>query len=432
MRFIVVCLLVLVPVQSRAQHPPDALPRRADLGAAIAPPERSAAARVIRMTEGSALHAAGLRTGDEVMGLDGRPFTDRIDFDRRVAALRGGQRIVLGISRGGERRQVSATLAPLGQERIPGVEVVYTQVTNARGPRQRAILTRPERAQGRLPAVLFVPWLSCDSIESPAGAAPGIDTLLHRIAAGSGWAMLRVDKPGVGDSEGVCADTDLETEIEGSRAGFAFLRAHQWIDPHRIVIMGQSFSGAFLPLVAGTHPVAGYVFINSWSRTWMERLIEFERLRLEGAGTSPGDASDQVRKLSELYVLFLEQKKTPRQVLAERPHLASVWADEPEHQYGRTAAFHHQLQEINPGRAWAAAGVPTLVMWSDADIVMHRGDHERLAALVNHNRPGSARLVIVPGADHGLAMRAADGRRTTPDVVFEAVLSFLHTLALAR
>jgi pimeloyl-ACP methyl ester carboxylesterase len=431
MRFIMVCLLALLPIESLAQHPPDALPRRADLGAAIAPPERSTPARVVRITEGSALYAAGLRAKDQVIALDGRPFTDSIDFDRRIAALRGGQRITLDTSSDGERRQVSATLAAMARERMPGVEVVYTQVTNARGPRQRAILTRPEKAQGRLPAVLFVPWLSCDSIESPEGAAPGIDTLLQRIAADSGWAMLRVDKPGVGDSEGVCADTDLETEIEGSRAGLAFLRAHPWIDPNRIVIMGQSFSGSFLPLVAGPHPVAGYVFINSWSRTWMERLIEFERLRLESAGTLPGDVSDQIRKLGELYAMFLEQKKTPRQVLAERPHLASVWTDEPEHQYGRSAAFHHQLQEINPGRAWAAVRVPTLVMWSDADIVMHRTDHERLVALVNKNRPGSARLVIVPGADHGLAVRGDDGRRTTPGSVPEAVLSFLHTLAPA-
>lgn len=428
MRLQSLCLVLLVSWPAAAQHPPDALPRRADLGAAITPPGRSAPARVARVTEGSALFVAGLRAGDEVVALDGRPFADSIDFDRRIAALRGGQHIVLDVARAGARRQVTATLTALDRERIPGVEVVYTQVTNPRGPRQRAILTRPGRATGRLPAVLFVPWLSCDSIESPGGASPGIDALLHRVAAEAGWVMLRVDKPGVGDSEGVCADTDLETEIDGSRAALAFLRAHAWVDPARIVIMGQSFSGSFLPIVAGTQPVAGYIFINSWSRTWMERLIEFERLRLEAEGLPPGDVSDQVRQLGELYALFLEQKKTPKQVLAERPQLASVWTDEPEHQYGRSARFHHQLQEINPGRAWAAVTVPTLVMWSDADIVMHRIDHERLVSLINRNRPGAAHLVIVPGADHGLGMPGADGRRTMSEIAASSVLEFLRSL----
>lgn len=432
MRLIFAGVFLLCSSATLAQHPPDSLPRRANLGASITPPERSAPARVRRVTEGSALHAAGLRAGDQVVALDGRPFADSIDFDRRMAALRGGQRVRLDILRDGSRQQVAATLAALPFERFPGIEVAYTQIANPRGPRQRAILTRPERASGRLPAVLFVPWLSCDSVEAPLGASPGIDLLLSRIATESGWVMLRVDKPGVGDSEGVCADTDLDTEIDGSRAALAFLRAHPWVDSSRIVIMGQSFSGAFLPRVAGSHPIAGYIFVNSWARTWMERLIEFERFQLEAGGMAPGDVSEHVRRLSELYALFLEQKKTPAQVLADRPHLSSVWADEPAHQYGRSAAFHQQLQEINPARLWARVSAPTLVMWSDADIVMHRSDHERIAALVNRNRDGAARLVIVPGADHGLAARAADGTRVLPEVVPRTVLEFLHALVPAR
>jgi pimeloyl-ACP methyl ester carboxylesterase len=427
MRQLTLCF-ILAATSAAAQHPPDLLPRRADLGAAIGAPERSVPAKVVRVTEGSALHVAGLRAGDEILALDGKRFEDSLDFDRRMAALRGGQRIMLDVSRDGGRRQVAAQLQPLAREQYTGVEVVYTQVTNPRGPRQRAVLTRSRGASGRLPAILFVPWMSCDSIESP-NPSPGIDSLLHRVAAESGWAFLRVDKPGVGDSEGVCADTDLDTEIAGSQAALAFLRAHPWVDSRRIVIMGHSFSGAFLPTVAGADPVAGYIFINSWSRTWMERLIEFERLQLEASGAAPADVSDRMRQFGEFYALFLEQQKTPAQVIAERPRLASIWTDEPTHQYGRPAAFHHQLQAINPARAWSQVSVPTLVMWGDADLVMHRSDHERIVAMVNRNRPGAASLVVVPGADHGVAVRGADGRRTLPEIAPRAILDFLARLA---
>ena len=82
-------------------------------------------------------------------------------------------------------------------------------------------------------------------MESPGQPTPGIDLLLRRLAAESGWVLVRVDKPGVGDSEGVCADTDLETEMAGSRAALDWMRVHPWIDPDRLVVMGQSFSGAF-------------------------------------------------------------------------------------------------------------------------------------------------------------------------------------------
>jgi len=345
-----------------------------------------------------------------------------------MASLRGGHTVTLEISRAGRNQTLSATLAPLPLERIPGIETVYTHVTNPAGLRQRAIITRPAGVASRLPAILFAPWLSCDTVESPGTPAPGIDELLVRVAAQSGWVMLRVDKPGVGDSEGVCADTDLDTEIAGSRAGLAMLRTHPWVNAERIVLMGHSFSGAFLPLIAESTPVAGYIFINSWARTWIERLLEFERLRLETAGQTPAEVSSAVRRLSEFYALFLEQRKTPGEILQERPSLGAVWRGEAGHQYGRSARFHHQLQAIDPATAWQHVSVPTLVMWGDADISMHRQDHERIVAMVNRNKAGAASLVVINGADHALAVRDAGGQRLLSAAALQATIEFLRGL----
>ncbi len=378
----------------------------------------------MRLDEGSALFVAGLRPKDEIVSLNAAPLVDPIDFDRRIAALRGGDEVRFGIRRDGKPIPLVAVLPPLPREHAPGLEIVYAHVTNPRGPRQRAILTRPRGASRRLPAILFVPWLSCDSVESPRQPPPGIDLLLQRVAAESGMVMLRVDKPGVGDSEGVCADTDLDAEMDGSRAALAWLREHAWVDPSRIILMGHSFSGAFLPEIAGSTRVAGYIVLNSWVRSWYERLIEFERLQLEAQRTPAADVTTRVLALSELYTLFLLQKKTPREVLAARPGLAAVWDDGPEHQYGRSAAFHHQLAALNPARAWSAVNVPTLAIWSEQDIVMHRRDHERLIALVNANAPGAGRLITAPG-DHGMATTDANGRRALPEAVPAAVLTFL-------
>jgi dienelactone hydrolase len=426
MRLMFVWLLLAAATPSIVTAQDDPLTRRADLGAVIRPPAATAPARVLRIAEASALHRAGLRAGDDIIALDGRRFADAVDFDRRILALRGSQTVTLQVRRDGKDLEMRAQLTALRRDQINDVDVLYTYVTNPRGPRQRAILTRPSGNTARRPAILFVPWLSCDSIESPMGPSAGIDELLYRVAAESGWVLLRVDKPGVGDSEGVCADTDLDTEIAGSQAALTWLRTHDWVDPTRIVIMGHSFSGAFLPLVAGTRPVAGYIVLNSWVRTWMERLLDFERLQAEASGMSPADVSERQRKLSEFYALFLEQQKTPRQIATERPDLASVWTDMPEHQYGRSARFHHQLQRINAARGWSSVSVPTLAMWSDADLVMHRDDHERLTALVNRNRPGAAEFVVVPGADHALAAPNGAGQRHLPPLALSAVQKFLN------
>jgi len=60
---------------------------------------------------------------------------------------------------------------------------------------------------------------------------------------------MRVDKPGVGESEGVCKRTDFLTELSGYRAAFDSLRKCQFIDLDRVFV-GLSNGGGTAPLVA--------------------------------------------------------------------------------------------------------------------------------------------------------------------------------------
>ena len=48
--------------------------------------------------------------------------------------------------------------------------VRYGSVTDIASRRLRTITTTPAVARGRLPTVLFVPWLSCDSVAVPPGS----------------------------------------------------------------------------------------------------------------------------------------------------------------------------------------------------------------------------------------------------------------------
>jgi hypothetical protein len=43
----------------------------------------------------------------------------------------------------------------------------------SRGYHVRTIATRPRDAPGRLPGILFVPWLSCDPVEGPEPGGDG-------------------------------------------------------------------------------------------------------------------------------------------------------------------------------------------------------------------------------------------------------------------
>src|SRR5262245_60362093 len=142
-------------------------------------------------------------------------------------------------------------------EEIPGLDSRYGALRTPQGERLRTILTRPAGTTGRLPAILFVQWLSCDSIELPAGQQDGWSRMLRRLAQESGMVLMRTEKAGVGDSEGDCATLDYETELAGHRAALAALRQSPGVDPDRIVVFGASMGGNYAPLVAAGEPLAG-------------------------------------------------------------------------------------------------------------------------------------------------------------------------------
>src|SRR5688572_7728840 len=74
----------------------------------------------------------------------------------------------------------------LAAEALPGLKTEYGELLPGDGARLRTIVTKPQQATGRLPAVLFVQWLSCDTIELRPDAQDGWSVMLRRLITESG------------------------------------------------------------------------------------------------------------------------------------------------------------------------------------------------------------------------------------------------------
>jgi pimeloyl-ACP methyl ester carboxylesterase len=381
----------------------DSLRRKGDLGLAVRPPApRKPGAEIARIRAGSAGENAGLTVGDRILAVDGLSLTDEATLSRVYERLRAGDRVRLTIRRSAHEFDRTVTVPALPQEKIEGLDVVYGSVVSDRGHRVRTILTKPGSASGRLPGLFLVGWLSCDSVESPLGEPDGFARVLRDVMTRSGFAVMRMDKPGIGDSEGpACADTDFETELAAYRSAFRTFAASPLVDPKQIFVMGMSNGGGFAPLVVGDVPVAGFIVSGGWSKTWLEHMLEIERRRLSLSGAEPGEVSRQMKGMAELYDLYLNGRRTPGDIVRERPRLAPLWNDEPAHQYGRPASFFHQLQDANLAAAWQKVRAPVLSIHGEYDWIMSREDHELIASWVNRNRPGAGRFVSIPKVDHG-------------------------------
>src|SRR5688572_32246276 len=241
-------------------------------------------------------------------------------------------------------------------EEIPGLDSRYGVLQAPDGTRLRTILTRPAGTGGRLPAILFVQWLSCDSIELPAKQQDGWSRMLRRVAQESGYAMMRTEKAGVGDSEGDCASLDYATELAGHRAALAALRRSPDVDPERIVIFGASMGGNYAPLVAAGVPVAGVMIWGGGAKTWFERMMGFERRAKELSGVPAAELDAHMHRLARFFVAYLLDGEDPAAIAREQPALAGTWekivGTDPGSHYGRPPAFHRQAAARGCAVAW--------------------------------------------------------------------------------
>ena len=199
-------------------------------------------------------------------------------------------------------------------EALPGLETEFGELRTPDGARLRTIVTRPAGAAGRLPAVLYVQWLSCDTIELSPDARDGWSTMLRELMTRSGVLWQRVDKAGVGDSRGpACSALDYETELAHHRAAFRQLLARPDVDPRRVVVFGASMGANMAPLIAADQDVAGVVVWGGGATTWYERTLRFERNALELGDTDPAMLAAEVSARAAFLTKYLiEGQRTDR------------------------------------------------------------------------------------------------------------------------
>ena len=277
------------------------------------------------------------------------------------------------------------------RESYPNVDVIYDSVRTEDGKHLRTVITKPRTGNGKLPVIFVAGWLSCDSVEAPADTKDESGLVFRGLAQFPGFVLFRVDKQGVGDSEGVCGENDFDSELAGYRAAFRALKNYDFIDTTKVYILGISNGGGFAPLVPETATeqaqVRGYISVGGWVKTWFEHMLEIERRRFALMGKSPSEVNDRMKGATTLYYEWLIKGRPVDDILREQPQLSDLWPEGKDHAhlYGRPLAFYQELQKLNLANAWSRVKVPTLVLRGAFDWIMTREDSELIAQYVNKN-----------------------------------------------
>ncbi len=383
--------------------------------------------------------AAGVRAGDVVVAVEGRAHPLAFRTEEALRAIRGGQTATLRLRREGRELEVRFSPPAERLEGIPGVHTTYGVLRRADGSRLRTLFTRPVGATGRLPAVLLADWTSCDGTEVPVQVQRGWVNLVRGIIQAPGLMVLRVDKPGTGDSEGSCADLDFDETVTYLRQALRQLQSRADVDSTRIFVFGESVGAYMAPLVAQGQHVAGVFAFGGVSPSWFERMLVFER-RQRALGGRPVDAGPAgPQRIAHFLHQYLTSTDPLDSLLAREPALRDVWSNEisfrsESRHYGRPISFHRQAQRHDFVSAFIAAQAPTLLLMGEWDQFESVEATRDVVRLINRRSPGQAELRVYPRMNHQVefhesaeeAMTGRNRRGIGADEVLADILTWMR------
>jgi pimeloyl-ACP methyl ester carboxylesterase len=384
------------------------LPRRPLVGVTVQPaPDNHI--RIAKILPGTPAALSGLTVGDILLALDDSPLDSVAAFLARVKSLKSGDHISCRVQRDGKEVNIEVILGEWPREQPGDIQVLYDAV-DAHEAKVRSLLTKPIDIARKLPAILYLQGLGCDSIEWPWSEPQLTRELIYRLTR-AGFVVMRSEKSGVGDSTGApCRDVGFQDEVALFVSALRKLKSYAFVDSENVFLFGHSAGGWVAPLVAATEPVKGIVVYGTVVRPFGEYFVENRRrnLWLRSQPDLPQLEDDQRLVAQLLHYLFAE-KRSVREVTAIHPELAAIakelFPQDDEHLIGLRSLRHfRELNEQNLARAWASLDIPVLALIGEFDIRTLPMDHEYIAAIVNARHPGKGTWQVLAKMDHGFAV----------------------------
>jgi pimeloyl-ACP methyl ester carboxylesterase len=292
-------------------------------------------------------------------------------------------------------------------EAQPDFDIEYDEAT-AGDFRVRTILTLPRRP-GKLPAVMLVQGVGCFSVDHPVTGDDAYQKILYALTR-AGYVTMRVDKPGMGDSEGgPCLEAGFHRELAAYRAGLSALKRCRFVDPGRVFLFGHSMGGVMAPLLAATEPLAGVAVYGTVFKSWLEYELENSRRQEYLRGEDPAAIEETMRARHRFLSLLYVERWPLERILEEHPEFREKWTAPPVLYAGKHHRYFQEIYDLNLAREWQKVAAPVLAIWGTSDFVSTEWDHARIAEVVNSRHPGNGAFHALPGIDHSM------NRAVTPE-----------------
>ncbi len=254
---------------------------------------------------------------------------------------------------------------------------------NANGTQLEAALFIPEGGNNQKPAVVFSPG-SGDSLFS--NYAEGfIETFILEVFLPRDFAVLLVNKRGMGQSGGSYVKNSIEGRAEDLYASVQTLQAHPQIDPDHVGVIGHSQGGWVVVQAASEHPdIAFFISLAGPTTTIYEQTVSRNENYARCIGLSGDEYEDYIKK--QIRNIELGMK------IGEITNFGLF-------------GFDYRTMHYNPSDALHQISNPGLYVYGTNDIlVLPSLSYERLEEIFDGEVPSNLKTVEINGANHSFRL----------------------------
>ena len=315
------------------------------------------------------------------------------------------------------REDVASAAARMSAFSIPGDESVRV---GANGFSLAGTLTLPKQVTGLPPAVVLVGGAGPADRDGTIAGIPMMGHIARDLVA-AGFAVLRYDKRGIGQSGGRADSATLADYAEDARAVVTYLRKERKreVDARRIAVLGHS-EGAWVAmrLAAVEKNVAALVLAGAASETGGALVLEQQQHLLAAMKVSDEERAAKAELQTRINAAATgggSWEGIPRELRAQ----------------AETAWFASYLS-FDPARVMKDVRQPVLVVQGERDTQVAPRHAEALAELARaRKRKTAVEVVMVAGVNH-LLIPAATGEVSEYGSLAGKDVSSDATAAIAR
>ncbi len=214
-----------------------------------------------------------------------------------------------------------------------------------------------------------------------------------------------IEKPGMGDSQGVkdCSEIGYYEELEGLKQDK--LLSYNFIDKNNIFIFGHSMGGTIEPCLAEEFNPKGVIVYGTTLKLYHDYLIDHCRVHGAANGIDYASIDDTLRSYRSTYFEYFYNKKSPKDIIMNAVHkkalVNGLKYNGNEQILNRHYTYWQELNEVNLYKFWKNTNSFVLSIYGESDLAaLYPDSHKEIIKIVNHYHPNKGEFILLAETNH--------------------------------